>query len=295
MLAQVVADVLGLAPGDITVNLELDTQKDAWTIASGNYSSRFAGAVAGTAHQAAIRVRDKLARIAAPALNARPDDLRFAAGRIFESANPDNGQSLARVAGIAHWSPGALPPDMAPGIHERVAWTMPELEPPDPEDKVNSSGAYGFLFDLCTVEIDPDTAQVRIDTYITAHDAGRRLNPALVDGQIRGGFAQALGAALLEELKYDEEGNFLSGTLADYLIPTSVEVVEPLILHLDHPSPFTPLGAKGVGEGNSMSTPVCLANAVADALGLHTVELPLTPLRVARYLDAANPGKDAAP
>jgi len=172
---------------------------------------------------------------------------------------------------------------------------MPELEPPDPEDKVNSSGAYGFLFDLCTVEIDPDTAQVRIDTYITAHDAGRRLNPALVDGQIRGGFAQALGAALLEELKYDEEGNFLSGTLADYLIPTSVEVVEPLILHLDHPSPFTPLGAKGVGEGNSMSTPVCLANAVADALGLHTVELPLTPLRVARYLDAANPGKDAAP
>lgn len=295
VLAQVVADVLGLAPGDITVNLELDTQKDAWTIASGNYSSRFAGAVAGTAHQAAIRVRDKLARIAAPALNARPDDLRFAAGRIFESANPDNGQSLARVAGIAHWSPGALPPDMAPGVHERVAWTMPELEPPDPEDKVNSSGAYGFLFDLCTVEIDPDTAQVRIDTYITAHDAGRRLNPALVDGQIRGGFAQALGAALLEELKYDEEGNFLSGTLADYLIPTSVEVVEPLILHLDHPSPFTPLGAKGVGEGNSMSTPVCLANAVADALGLHTVELPLTPLRVARYLDAANPGQDAAP
>ena len=66
-------------------------------------------------------------------------------------------------------------------------------------------------------------------------------------------------------------------------------------MHLDHPSPFTPLGAKGVGEGNSMSTPVCLANAVADALGLHTVELPLTPLRVARYLDAANPGKDAAP
>ena len=162
---------------------------------------------------------------------------------------------------------------------------MPELTAPTPDDRVNSSGAYGFLFDICAVEIDPDTGKVGIDTYVTAHDAGRRLNPALVDGQIRGGFAQAVGAALLEELKYDEDGNFLAGTLADYLIPTSEEVPELTILHLDHPSPFTPLGAKGVGEGNSMSTPVCLANAVADALGLETVELPLTPMRICRYLD----------
>ena len=162
---------------------------------------------------------------------------------------------------------------------------MPALRAPNERDEVNSSGAYGFVFDVCGVEIDPDTGQIRIDRYVTAHDAGVRLNPAAVDGQIRGGFAQAVGAALYEELAYDEVGNFLSGTLADYRMPTSVEVPEPGIVHLDSPSPFTPLGAKGVGEGNSMSTPVCIANAVADALGRDVVTLPLTPARVCRYLD----------
>src|SRR5690606_20326703 len=94
------------------------------------------------------------------------------------------------------------------------------------------------------------------------------------------GFTQALGVALMEEFAYGEDGSFLSGTLADYLLPTAPEAVEPLILHTETPSPFTPLGAKGVGEGNNMSTPVCIANAVADALGRDDIQLPLTPSRV---------------
>ena len=101
-----------------------------------------------------------------------------------------------------------------------------------------------------------------IDRYVTTHDAGRRLNPALVDGQIRGAFAHAVGAAFYEELAYADDGSFLSGTLADYLVPTACEVPDPLILHRDVPSPVTPLGAKGVGEGNCMTTPSSgLANA----------------------------------
>jgi 2-furoyl-CoA dehydrogenase large subunit len=103
----------------------------------------------------------------------------------------------------------------------------------------------------------------------------------MVDGQIRGGFAQALGAALYEEYAYGEDGSFLTGTFADYLLPTTTEVPEPQIVHMETPSPFTPLGAKGVGEGNCMSTPVCVANAVADALGLSDVTLPLVPARLA--------------
>ena len=99
------------------------------------------------------------------------------------------------------------------------------------------------------------------------HDCGTILHPAMVDGQIRGGFAQALGAALYEEYAYAADGSFLTGTFADYLLPTTMEVPDPLILHMQTPSPFTPLGSKGVGEGNCMSTPVCIANAVADALG----------------------------
>jgi 2-furoyl-CoA dehydrogenase large subunit len=125
---------------------------------------------------------------------------------------------------------------------------------------------------------------VRIERYVTAHDAGTLLNPALADGQIRGGFAQAVGAALMEEFAYREDGSFASGTFADYLVPTAVEIPEPVIAHMETPSPFTPLGAKGIGEGNNMSTPVCIANAIADALGPEidpeAIVLPMTPSRI---------------
>jgi len=125
---------------------------------------------------------------------------------------------------------------------------------------------------------------VRVDSYVTMHDCGRILHPAMAAGQISGGFAQALGAALYEEYAYAEDGAFLSGTFADYLLPTTTEVPEPTVLHRESPSPFTPLGAKGVGEGNCMSTPVCIANAIADALGLDAIDLPATPAKLAAHL-----------
>ncbi len=284
VVAQVVADVLGLRVEDVTVTVEHDTAKDAWSIAAGNYSSRFAGAVAGAAHLAAVRVADRLRRIAGRELNVPAERLAFGGGRIFQRDNPDNAIPLARAAGQAHWSPGALPEGVAPGLRETVFWNMPELTPPDDEDRVNGSGAYGFIFDFCGVEIDRDTGAVRIDRYVSAHDAGRLLNPALVDGQIRGGFAHAVGAALYEEFAYGDDGSFLSGTFADYRVPTCWEVPEPIVIHVESPSPFTPLGAKGVGEGNCMSTPVCIANAVADALDVADVALPLTPPKVAELI-----------
>jgi 2-furoyl-CoA dehydrogenase large subunit len=116
------------------------------------------------------------------------------------------------------------------------------------------------------------------------HDCGRVLHPGMVAGQVTGGFAHALGAATLEEHAYGPDGSFLTGTLADYLVPTVMEVPAPVILHYETVSPFTPLGAKGVGEGNCMSTPVCIANAVADALGLADVTLPLVPARLAPHI-----------
>jgi 2-furoyl-CoA dehydrogenase large subunit len=127
---------------------------------------------------------------------------------------------------------------------------------------------------------------VRIDRYVTVHDCWRILHPAMVAGQITGGFAHALGAALYEEYAYGPDGSFLTGTFADYLLPTTTEVPRPVILHLETPSPFTPLGAKGVGEGNCMSTPVCIANAVADALGVARLDLPLTPAKLAALIKA---------
>ena len=300
--AQVVADVLGLQPGQIVVNVEFDTAKDAWSVAAGNYSSRFAGAVAGTVHLAAVKMRDKLARIAAAALGCTPEQVRFEAGKVFNALEPERSQAFTRLAASPHWAPGLLPEGVEPGLRETAFWTAPTLAAPDAQDRVNTSAAYGFVFDICGLEVDPETGRVRVDRYITAHDAGRILHPGMADGQIRGAFAQGLGAALLEEFRYAADGGFQSGTLADYLMPTACEVPDPQIVHMETPSPFTPLGAKGLGEGNNMSTPVCIANAFADALkplqarigDVSDIRLPLTPSRVLALIDAAEPAPPAA-
>lgn len=289
VLAQVVADVFGLAPQDVRVVCELDTGKDAWSIASGNYSSRFASAVAGAAHLAATRLKDRLAQVAAAQFQAKPEDIVFAGGKI--AVKGENGASapFGRIAALSHWSPALLPEGVDQTIRETAFWTPPELTAPDGADHVNSSLCHGFIFDMCGVEVDPVSGEVTIDRYVTMHDCGTVLHPGMVEGQIRGGFAQALGATFLEELAYGDDGAFLAGTFADYLLPTATEVPDIEILHMETPSPFTPLGAKGVGEGNCMSTPACIANAVADALGVSDLALPLTPARVAGLSQTPEP------
>uniref|UniRef100_E1T8Z9 Aldehyde oxidase and xanthine dehydrogenase molybdopterin binding protein n=1 Tax=Burkholderia sp. (strain CCGE1003) TaxID=640512 RepID=E1T8Z9_BURSG len=288
--AQVVADVLGLDPKDIVVNVEFDTHKDAWSVAAGNYSSRFAGAVAGTVHLAATRVRDKLARILAKQFGCAPGDVRFEGARVFPSGAEERALPFARAASNApHWAPALLPEGEEPGLRESVFWSPPHMDAPDEQDRINTSAAYGFAFDMCGVEVDRATGRVRIDRYVTTHDAGTLLNPALADGQICGAFAQGVGAALMEEFRYGADGSFQSGTLADYLMPTTCEVPDPVIVHMETPSPFTPLGAKGLGEGNNMSTPPCIANAVADALGVDDIRLPLTPSRVMALIGIDDP------
>jgi 2-furoyl-CoA dehydrogenase large subunit len=289
VLAQVVADALGLKPQEIRVVADVDTAKDGWSIASGNYSSRFAPAVAGATEIAAARLRERLARLAAAQLNVSPAEIVFTGGRIAARSNPDNAISFARVAAAGHWAPGTIPAELDQTIRETVFWTPPELAAPNDADEVNSSLCHGFIFDFCGVEIDAASGAVRVDTYVTMHDCGRILHPAMVAGQISGAFAQALGAALYEEYAYAEDGAFLSGTFADYLLPTAMEVPEPIVLHRESPSPFTPLGAKGVGEGNCMSTPVCIANAIADALGLDALDLPASPAKLAAHLHEPEP------
>jgi 2-furoyl-CoA dehydrogenase large subunit len=283
VLAQIVADRLGLKPADICVVAELDTARDAWSIASGNYSSRFAAAVGGAADLAAEKVKSKLARLAAAQLNVGADNVIFSNGRVRAQDNPDNAVSFSRLAAMSHWSPG-LAAEEDQVLRETVFWTPPELTAPNEADEINSSLCHGFIFDFCAIEIDRTTGAVRVDKYVTMHDCGRILHPAMVAGQITGGFAHALGAALYEEYAYSQDGSFLAGTFADYLVPTAMEVPAPVILHLETPSPFTPLGAKGVGEGNCMSTPVCIANAVADALGVERIDLPLTPAKIAALI-----------
>ncbi len=289
VLAQIVAKELGLKADDIEVVLELDTAKDQWSIAAGTYSSRFASGTAVAAHMAAAQMREKLKAIAAKQLNVLAEDVELAGGKIRSRSNPDNALPFGRVAATSHWSPVMLPETMAPALSETGVWTPPELEPPTSDDKINTSLTYGFIFDMCGVEIDPISYHVRVDRYVSMHDAGRILNPMIAAGQIRGAFAQGIAAALYEEFSYNEEGAFLSGTFADYLVPTVSEIPEVEILHYELPSPLTPLGAKGLAEGNCMSTPACIANAIADALGVDDVPLPATPRRIHAMMAAGKP------
>jgi 2-furoyl-CoA dehydrogenase large subunit len=287
VLAQIVAEELGLSPDEIDVVLEMDTAKDQWSIAAGTYSCRFTPGTAVAAHIAASRMRDKLKAIGAKQLNVMPDDVELAAGKIRSRSNPDNALSFARVAGTSHWSPVMLPEGMAPALSETALWNPPELEPPSSDDRINSSLTYGFVFDMCGIEIDPVTYQVRVDRYISMHDAGKILNPLIADGQMRGAFAQGIATALYEEFVYSEEGAFLTGTFADYLVPTVSEIPPVEMLHQETPSPLTPLGAKGLAEGNCMSVPACIANAIADALGVVDVPLPATPRRIHAMMTGA--------
>ncbi|MCH8858887.1 MAG: molybdopterin-dependent oxidoreductase, partial [Proteobacteria bacterium] len=289
VLSQIVADQLGLEPQDITVNLEIDTQKDQWSIASGTYSCRFSPGTAVATHIAATRIRDKLVRIAAEQLNTLPEDIEIAGGKIRSRKNPDNALSFNRVAGTAHWSPVMLPDGMEPGLRETATWCPPQLEPPSADDKINTSLTYGFVFDMCGIEIDPVTYQVRVDRYVSMHDAGVLLNPLVAEGQIKGAFVQGLATALYEEFVYDQRGSFLSGTFADYLVPTVCEVPPLELMHIESPSPFTPLGAKGLAEGNCMSVPACIANAIADALDVKDVPLPASPRRIHALIAEAEP------
>ena len=293
VLAQIAAEHLGLKPDDIIVNMERDTQKDPWSIATGNYSSRFSSATAVSGLHAVLRVKAKIAKIAAHLVDAAEDKLIFSDGKIFPVDNPDDFIRFTRVAGTAHWSPNELPDGLSPGISETVAVSAPQIEPPNDADQINTSLTYGLVFDFCGVEIDRDTGQVRIDKYVTTHDSGKLLNPLLANGQIYGAFAWGVGCALYEEFRYGEDGSFLSGTFADYLCPTACEIPEPEIIHMESPSPFTPLGAKGIGEGNCMSTPVCIANAVSDALGVSDLQLPLDPAKIIGLMAEDEPAMPA--
>jgi 2-furoyl-CoA dehydrogenase large subunit len=279
---QIVSDILGIPRNKINVIAELDTATSAWSIASGSYSSRFASLGSSAVYYAAQKVKKKLMKIAAHFLQTDEDDLTIENEKFVSKKDPSKSISIKRVVGSAHWNPLSLPEGMEPGIYETAYYTA-QVEPPDDQDLINSSVTYGFVADLVTVEIDPETGEIHILDYFTVHDAGKLLNPLIVDGQILGGLVHGLGGAMYEELVYDEKGQFLTGTFMDYLCPTATEVPKVTIQHIETPSPITPLGAKGLGEGNSMSAPAVITNAVNDALkpyGVTIDSLPLTPNKV---------------
>jgi aerobic carbon-monoxide dehydrogenase large subunit len=259
-MAQVVADALGVAYDDVEVRIG-DTDTSLWGF--GAFSSRQAVIGGGAAHRTAEVVKEKVLALAAGLLEANANDLRVEAGQVVVVGEPGPRISVAEVARVAYLESNRLPEGIEPGLEATRFY--------DP-----IRGAFAAGAQVAAVEVDRVTGELRILRYVCVEDAGRVLHPQIVDGQIAGSIAQGIGGALYEHLVYDEDGNLVTGTLLDYLMPTSAEVPELVIGHVSRPA-ANPLGVRGVGEGGTLGPNAVLAGAVGDALGVHIDTLPVTP------------------
>lgn len=191
--------------------------------------------------------------------------------------------TLAQLAGTMLGRADLIPDDVDPAPEASYAWTAAGRTQADDQGRAKSYLTAANACHVVMVELDRDTGMVEIQGYWIADDCGTRLNPANVEGQIQGGVAQGVGAALLEEYVYDDEGQFLSGTFMDYLLPSIHEVPMTVKDAIETPSPFTPLGAKGAGESAIHTTPAAILCAINDALapsGLEITEVPASPKRL---------------
>jgi CO/xanthine dehydrogenase Mo-binding subunit len=264
VLAQICSEYLGVEYEHVEV-LHGDT--DDVPDGMGSFGSRATMLAGSAVREAAIALRERLLELAADRLEASAADLRIADGRIGVEGSPASGISLRDLYEEAR-ALSALPGGREPGLREEAYFFSDDMSFP-----------YGVH--LATVEVDVETGAVAIDRYLVAYDVGRAINPMLVEGQIVGGFAQGLGGALLEDLAYDADGQLVAGSFMDYLLPSAGEVPTPDVLVTeDAPTPLTPLGAKGAGEGGTTAAGAAIANAVADALAATITELPLSPARV---------------
>ncbi|WP_330474747.1 xanthine dehydrogenase family protein molybdopterin-binding subunit [Terrabacter sp. C0L_2] len=275
----IVARHLGLPVEQVRPRVEMDTATTPWTISSGSYSSRFAPLLTSALLEACDRIAETIKIAGSVLLEVDPESLELADGKVRVVDEPDRAVAFRHAAGLVHWDPGSLPDGVSARLYEEAAFTPPQSKAPSRTDQVNSSLCYGFVADVVAVRIDKETLSVTIEKLSTVHDAGTILNQTLVDGQIHGAIVQAMGGAMFEEMTYSDSGQPTAGTFMDYLCPTSAESCFPVVSdHLETPSPLTRLGAKGCGEGSSMSLPVAIANAVADALEPEGIEITSLPL-----------------
>jgi carbon-monoxide dehydrogenase large subunit len=270
--AQVCSEVHGIDVDQIRIHAG-DT--GASPLNTGAFASRTMIAAAGAIEAAAAPLREKTLRIAAHLLEAGdPAELEVAGRVVRRRDDPDTAVELATVHAVAITGQG-LPPGEEPGL-ESTGHYEPE------------SAAYVYGSAAAVVSVDPETGDFDIERFVVVHDSGRLVNPKLVDGQVYGALAQGFGAALSEDLRYDPEtGQLVNGTMLDYFVPTAADLPPIELLHTEVPSPVTPFGVRGAGEGGTIPPGATVANAICDALADHGVEitrLPVTPELVWREL-----------
>ncbi len=264
--AQIVAEEIGIPPEDIQV---VNGDTDQTPFGLGTYGSRSTPVSGAAAALVARRVRDKARIIASGMLEVSVNDLEWTKGAFHVKGDPSKSVTIQDIAMRAHGA-GDLPDGLEGGLEAQICY--------NPENLTYPFGAY-----ICVVDIDPGTAQVKVRRFVAVDDCGTRINPMIIEGQVHGGLTDGVGMALMEMIAFDEDGNCLSGSLMDYLIPTALEVPHWETGYTVTPSPHHPIGAKGVGESATVGSPPAVVNAVVDALkpfGVRHADMPLTPSRV---------------
>ncbi|RMB86063.1 xanthine dehydrogenase family protein molybdopterin-binding subunit [Streptomyces shenzhenensis] len=278
--SQIAADVLGVPFEDVEV-VHGDTRSAPQGMDT--YGSRSLAVGGEAVHRAATRVVDKARKVAAHLLEASEQDLDFTDGVFSVKGSPEARRTIQEIA-FETFSSHDLPDGMEPTINAEYLV--------DPENFSYPHGTH-----LCAVEVDTETGMARIRSYVCVDDVGRVVNPMIVEGQVHGGLAQGIAQALYEEAVYDDEGNLVSGTMTDYLVPSAVDLPDFVTDRTETPAASNALGVKGVGEAGTIASTPAVVNAVVDALrpfGVLDVRMPCTPERIWQAVRSAAAGKEAA-
>jgi carbon-monoxide dehydrogenase large subunit len=267
--AQIVADQLGVDVTDVDI-VTGDTDRFYW--GAGTFASRGAVVAGNAVNEASLAVRKKALKLASDAFECAEEDLVLADGRVSITGIPEKFISLGELALRANPMRGAVKPGTEPGLESTQYF--------GPPSGATANGVHAVL-----VEIDPATYAMKILKYVVVHDCGTVINPLILAGQIHGGVAQGIGNAFYEKLAFDDQGQLLNASLADYLLPTALEVPRMELDHTTTPSPLNPLGIKGAGEAGAIPVGPLIAQAIEDALQLkqkmvELLEIPLSPSRV---------------
>jgi aerobic carbon-monoxide dehydrogenase large subunit len=272
-VAQVVASELGVPIEDITVQ-HSDTLGTPFGY--GSYGSRSAAVGAVAVHNGLQRIKDKAKRIGAHMLESSVEDVIYEDGRVYVKGAPDTGKTIQEIAGAA-----------------ALAYDLPEGEEPFLDDTAYydpPNCTFPFGTHIAIVEVDGETGEVKLERYVAVDDVGKVINPLIVDGQVHGGIAQGVAQALWETAVYDDQGQLLTSSLMDYAVPKA-EFFPPFELdRTETPTEVNPLGVKGAGETGAIASTPAVVNAVVDALsglGISHIDMPLSPERVWRAMEAA--------
>ena len=275
MMAQLAAAVLGVRPDEVHV-IAGDT--GAIPLGLGAYASRQAVTAGNAVHLAARAVAEKAKLAASTLLEASPDDLELIDGAVRVRGVPGLKRTLTEIAQALQGAAGfALPGNLAPGLAASTDYQPPAL--------TYTNGTH-----VVEVDVDAETGRVEIVRYVVVHDCGRMINPMMVEGQVHGAVAHGIGATLYEWMRYDDHGQPLTVTFADYLLPTSDAVPNVEIYHMESPTPLNPLGVKGAAESGTIGAPAAIVSAIEDALRplqMRITDLPVTPERLLALIQKA--------